>query len=359
MNLIIENTQNFKRTGSGCSEIHIDTIANGFSIEYPILSLDALDEANFNFCSSVSELFFAPASHAPKRQTVLSQEAFNFLKWKGISGNFLPCPYFRPISLGSLTVELLPSGEGCGSSFLQVRKGNESVFYAHNWTSFESKALRANATKEADTLILRLKQSPQTLSHVASKKELVRSLELIQKISTAGKWAIAVCDSFGPMQIMLNEIYQRKVPSYLDSKAYKTLQWLKIDTNPDELAKWINHPKKLLPNLESELPGLILLSKENLKSIRWLQLPEAVWFWIGEDLEENLIRGPKWLAGISFSETFSIHFLPDMTEIQSLVHELKPSKILVSGEGSEFVAGNLNKHGHHAFSLAPRQQTLF
>lgn len=335
---------------------------DGFLVESPILSLDLVDEASFNFCSSVRDTLFAPMSRAPKRQTLLSEEAFNILKWRGMPGSFLPCPYFRKISLGSLTVELLPSGEGCGSSFLQITKGGDSgtsLLYAHNWSLYGSRVLRAAAPKPAAELLLRLRQNPLEASHTQDKREIARFLDLATKLTAAGEWVVAVLPSLGPTQMIASELHHRGVDIYLDSWNFKTTQALKVDENQEGIQAWIHAAKKLNSKPSQDRPGVILLSKEGLKPGKTPSLPNAVWCCFDCDPVGTHITPLAHSLGRSFSEHFGVKLYPDLTDILALIEIVKPQHVTIAGPGAAAVSTALARHGLSSSAAASSMLTLF
>jgi hypothetical protein len=342
--------------------MRIEELNDGFLVEYPILSLDLLDEASFNFCSSVRETLFAPMSRAPERQTLLSEEAFNILKWRGMPGSFLPCPYFRKISLGSLTVELLPSGEGGGSSFLHVTKGTQSgtsLLYAHNWSLYSSRVLRAAAPKPADELVLRLRQNPLESSHTQDKREIARFLDLATKLTSAGEWVVAVLPSLGPTQMIASELHSRGVDIYLDSWNFKTTQALKVDEIQEGVQGWIHAAKKLATKPSQDRPGIIILSKEGLRPGKTPSLPNAIWCCFDCDpigMHTSHLATP---LGITFSEHFAVKLCPDITDILALIENVKPRHVTVAGPGATAVTTSLARHGLSSSSAASSMLTLF
>ncbi len=340
-------------------EAQIDKLAEGYVIESSILSLDALDQANFNFCSSAHGLFFAPGALTPRKQTLLSQEAFDFLKWRGIPGNFLPCPYFRKVSLGSLTVELLPSGMGCGSSFLRIEKGTESLFYAKEWGFHESGALRAAQIKPADTLILEVNHDLLCLSGAAERRELMRFFDTCSKITRAGEWVIAVVPSFGPTQMVLHRLHARGIPTYVDHSGYRALTALQVEMPENEAPPWVGHTRKFSPSEAQSQPGVLLLNKESLKNVKRKHLPEGVWLWLGSDAADHSYVRPQWIDNIAFSETFSTQFKPDLSDLNQLISGVSPQRIVISGLTAASLGQALRRQGHSVIVHAPLMQTLF
>lgn len=347
------------RESDGSLGLRIEDHMDGFLVEHPILSLDLPDEATFNFCSGVQDLLNMSPSRGPKRQTLLSEEAFNILKWRGLSGSFLPCPYFRPLSLGNLTVELLPSGEGCGSAFLHMTgPAATSTLYAHRWSGMTSRALRSAAPKPADHLLLRLWMAPQDVSHSVDKKELARFYDFASRIIQAGEWVVALIPSCSAMQVVMAEMQSRRLPLYFDRQTWRGLMALRGEGTPEDSKDGAELLRKLppRPSTASEKPGLIILRPDTLRAGKRPPLPKAIWCLIGDQHHQQALAAP---AGLALSESFSVSMAPDLGDIQNLVETVQPRRVTVSGPGAEGLATMLGRHGLVARAIRPAMTTLF
>lgn len=339
--------------------LRIEEFGSGFLVEEPVLSLDLPDETCFNFCSGVHELLAVAHSRGPKRQTLLSEDAFNVLKWRGLAGSFLPCPYFRPLSLGHLTVELLPSGEGCGSSFLHISSAKtSSALYAHHWGALPSRAVRQAAPKPADVLVLRLLAPPAPASHAHDRKELGRFYDFAAGIVSAGEWVVSVLPSISAMHMVFGEMHLRGVPVYVDSSLLRGLSSL-LPKAPTDEGKGTFEPLRRIParmGLGQEPPGLIMLGSDNLRAGRLPALPGAIWCLLGECTVQQALLSQ---SGVALAERFPITFAPDMADIQSLVQAVQPRHVTVAGPGAEAVAATLGRQGLHTRAVVPAMLTLF
>ena len=147
---------------TACNEIMLNHEDGDITIEHAILALDAQTSGHINFLSSVGPSYCGGKMSG--KQILVSHEAHRILAQKFPKAAFLPCSYFRPIVLGNLQVELIPSGHSPGSSFLRVEKKNDSLLYAAHWSKRTSSTLRRAAFRQAETLLLKLQSDLQLCS---------------------------------------------------------------------------------------------------------------------------------------------------------------------------------------------------
>ncbi|MEY2987590.1 MAG: hypothetical protein RJB13_1111, partial [Pseudomonadota bacterium] len=143
---------------SAYDEISLNHEDGDITLEHSVLALDAKAYGQINFLSNASEAYFSGKTGG--KQLLVSPETHRILAGKLTKAAFLPCAYFRPIMIGNLRVELLPSGHGAGSSFLRVEKKGDSLLYASHWSNRTSSLLRRATPKPSDTLLLKLHCDP-------------------------------------------------------------------------------------------------------------------------------------------------------------------------------------------------------
>lgn len=335
-------------------EIFIDWEDDGVVAEHGVISLDASSSVHVNFVSSAELALFGQKPTC--RQLLVSEETHRMLAARFPKTNFLPCPFFRPIVLGNLSVELLPSGAGPGSSFLKLSKSSDSLFYAHAWSKKTSAAIRRAVTREAQTLLVRLQADPSQVLSTTSRRETDRFLGFCQKILAAGEHTVAVVDSFGEAQTLAARLTENHIPVSCDGKLFKLMKAMHDSLAPAQLPAWLRGLQRFSPS--NRLPGVVLVSKEGLLSQRPRILPTGIWVWIGT--EDPARRTRPWLDYLSFSESFAIQDSPDMAELSELVHEVRPKHVLLFGPGAPTSAHHLARQGVSAEVFAPPKiETLF
>ncbi len=340
------------KTSNDEISLHVDD--EGIFVERSILTLDGASNSFLNFLSSAGPAY-CRGKFAGK-QALVSEESFRILASRFPKASFLACQYFRPIMLGNLSVELLPSGESPGSSFLHIQKQEDSVFYASHWSKKASSALRKAVFKKAHTLLLRLETDPHDIHSVQSRRETERFLEFAQKITRAGEHLVAVVETFGEAQTLAGRLFAANLNIAYDERLFKLTKIIHDSIPPALVPPWLRVLKKYAPELPE--PSVILVSKQHLLQARPRVLPSGIWVWTGLDVE--LQKSSPWLAHILISDVFALQSGPDLAEVQELVAEVQPSHVLAVGEGAGATVQHLARQGISAEVFSPpRLETLF
>ena len=335
-------------------EIYLSSDSGGVTVEHSIVTLDGDSAAHINFLSSAGPAYCN--SKISGKQILVSEEAYRILATKFPKASFLPCQYFRPIVLGNIQVELLPSGESPGSSFLRIEKKKESLFYASHWSRQSSSAVRKAVFKPSTTLLLRLQSDPFHIFSTNSRREIERLIEFAQKIIRAGENLVVVVDAFGEAQNLASRLHEALLLISCDAKLYQVMKMIHDSVPPTQVPPWMKALKKYAA--ENVQPSVVFVSKQHLMQQRPRTLPKGIWVWVGLDVEVQA-RNP-WLANITFADSFAIQNKPDMSEIYELVNEVKPSHVLIFGEGAPNCVHQLARHGIPAeFFAPPKVETLF
>lgn len=353
-------------------EIQLNHDDGDITIEHAILALDAQKSGHINFVSSAGPAFCS--GKLTGKQILVSHEAHRILVQKFPKSAFLPCSYFRPIVLGNLNVELIPSGESPGSSFLRIEKKKDSLLYASHWSKRTTPALRRAAFRPAETLLLKLKNDPSALFATSVRRELERLTEFCAKLLRAGERVVVVADACGAAHHILGALTEQRLPvcpdknliplmnaeeSPVQSTQAHLVQQKPTPLQAGEGTRWNQGAKTLWVENPAHQPCVILLSKEHLLARRQRSLPNGIWVWTGLMDQHAADRCP-WLAHLNFAEHFALNFAPDLSEIDDLVSEVHPRQVLVCGEGSHTCVHHLTRRGIDAQVFAPpRLETLF
>jgi hypothetical protein len=336
-------------------EIYLSSESGGVTVEHFIMTLDSDSTSHINFLSSAGPAYCK--GKISGKQILVSEEAYRILAPKFPKASFLPCQYFRPIVLGNIKVELLPSGESPGSSFLRIEKKNESLFYAFHWSRQSSSAMRKAVFKPSSTLLIRLQSDPFHIFSSHSRREIDRLIEFAQKMIRAGENLVVVVDAFGESQNLASRLHEALLPIGCDSKLYQIMKIIHDSIPPTQVPSWMKALKKNGADCGG-MPRVVFVSKQHLIMQRPRTLAKGIWVWIGLDIEVQS-RSP-WLANITFADSFAIQNSPDIAEIYEMVNEVKPSHVLIFGEGAPNYVHQLARHGIPAeFFAPPKIETLF
>lgn len=355
-------------------EIQINHEDGDIALEHAIVALDAQNSGHINFLSSVGPAYCS--GKISGKQVLVSHEAHRILTQKFPKVAFLPCSYFRPIVLGHLQVELIPSGESPGSSFLRVEKKNDSLFYAHHWSKRSTPMLRRAAFRQADTLLLKLRSDPSAVLNTSVRRELERLTDFCLKLLRAGERVVIVTDAYGTAHQLVGLLTELRVPICLDKHLIALMETEQEShalqhpviahptgqaqsQTPQENSRWNQGARTQWVDQPSHQPCVILVSKEHLLARRQRTLPQGIWVWTGL-LDQHAASQCPWLAHLNFAERYTLSFAPDLGEIEDLVTEVKPKQVLVCGEGATTCVHHLTRRGIDAQVFAPpRLETLF
>jgi hypothetical protein len=347
---------------SAFDEIILNHDDGDITLEHAILALDAKSAGHINFISSVGPSYCT--GKLGGKQILVSHEAHRILAHKFPKAAFLPCSYYRPIVLGNLHVELMPSGSSLGSSFLRIEKKSDSLLYASHWSKRSTPALRRAAFKQANTLLLKLQSDPSALFATSVRRELERLGEFCGKLIRAGERVVIVADVCGTAHHIVGMLTELRLPICLD----KHLQLL-MNTDSEssqsnqriqsEAPRWDQGARTVWVDQPTAQACVMLISKEHVLARRQKSLPQGIWVWTGL-LDQHLAAQCPWLGHLNFADSFAIHSAPDLSEIEDMLTEVRPKQVLVCGEGSQTCVHHLTRQGIDAQVFAPpRLETLF
>lgn len=363
-------------------DIQINHDDGDITIEHAILALDAKSSGHINFVSAAGSPYCA--GKITGKQILVSHEAHRILAQKFPKAAFLPCSYFRPIVLGNLQVELIPSGQSIGSSFLRIEKKKDSLFYASQWSMRANPMLRRAAFRQAETLLLKLSSDPSAFFATSVRRELERLSDFCSKLVKAGERVIVVADASWAAHHIVGILTELRIPISLDKHLMTLLDvghdpsgTIAFDALPSSAtqnttrptsnsktpsghgAPWNQGSRTQWVDSSSTQPHVAIVSKEHLLSRRPRSLPQGIWVWTGL-FDAYAASQCPWLSHLNFADTFGIHFAPDLSEIEGLIEDVKPRQVLVCGEGAQTCVHHLTRRGIDAQVFAPpRLETLF
>ena len=376
-------------------EIRLSNEDGTLGIEHSVLKLDGFlpskklpraverdSSPSILFLSSLSQLFNLKhqgnlsqlTEMAP--QILLSDEAYRIAVKHFPSLLFLSCHFNAQLSVGNLSLELLPAGDSPGSSMLWLGKRNDDMLFANYWSKKTTSAFRKNAPKRAQTLVLKLRSQhnfagmrgfsgnygfvPKDLSK-EQKKETERFVELANKVTKAGENLIVPVDFFGEVQRLAARIAQAdaQIPVMYCPRVHNVMSSWRDSLPTSETPAWLNSLVKLDKNSAQHSAAIIFISKSRLLQHGPSEFKEGVWVWLGAEIP-NRGYTPHSLSQISFAECFALHESPDSAEILTLIQEVRPNQVLICGEGSSQVVHWLVGKGINAQMFIPtKTKTLF
>ena len=177
-----------KRTRSSLRCFH--SIEDGYHLKNSVLSLDASGETDLSFVSSA----MLPRPYE-KRIIATEETVAIFTSVYKKKTNSLICQYYRPFSVGNLTLELLPAGTVLGSALLYIETNKNRVLYAPHVQTSEIPMIAPLSLRKADVLLIGMHHANFDLpSREEEKAKLARAI-------VASKEQIKIyCASLGTAQ---------------------------------------------------------------------------------------------------------------------------------------------------------------
>ena len=322
-------------------------------LEHVIINLEGTASQYLNCYSSPSPVFFNKKLFG--RQALVSDECHRIIAKNNNRIPFLVCHYYRPITLGHITVELLPSGASPGSSFLFVQKKEEKLLFASHWSKRNSPSLKRAFVKKAQTLLIKLRSDPSQLLATNSRRECDRFIDFCKKITAAGENIIVVTDPFEEGMYLASILADEGLSLATDSRLLRLFKLIQQGVSKNEAPQWLQKVKSFK---QISQPSVIMISRHDFLHHRLRVVPRGIWVWIG--LEDPTLQRSSWLNRVSFADRFLIQNAPDNGEILSLISEVSPTTVLIYGEGAKNCVTHLQRQGVHAeLFLPPRMDTLF
>lgn len=195
--------------------IELTTSRKGVQVADSILWLDSMDTNCLSFISSAYHL-----PHA-NQKTLLTEDTAKLLQKIKHSASLLSCPYNRPFNIGSLKVELVPSGYLLGGASLYIELNQKSLFYVPEFQSRSIATCRKMQFKEADTLVIGAFKPVSKEPPPNRKKEFERFLTLVEHHCQKKHHPVIFCAPLGMAQELTKRLADKDLPVSLHSTMYK------------------------------------------------------------------------------------------------------------------------------------------
>ncbi len=321
-------------------------------MEGSVLCLEGSSNDTLNFISSPVTPW--RNGKLPGRQVLVSDEAHELLATKFKKSAFLSCKYNHPINLGALSLELLPSGEAPGSSFLLIRKNDRSLLYVSHWNPDTHPAIRAAKIRPTNRILVNLEigKKPSTGGAHLVRHEIDR-LELALKTSYNDQKIIGIClEPPRDLHRVLATIPSETVNIFGDESVLEYASAC-AHSFSESHKPFRERLKKIVPLSElKNQTGIVLISKNHLPK----KIPDIPWMLITSHKESE---AP---AQVPVLERFCIAHIPGPSDILKLVSETGASEVVLvnTGPAAEACVAYLRQHGVGSSLLsAPQTTPLF
>jgi hypothetical protein len=299
---------------STIDDIGLSVSTHGLFVEGNTLCLEGVSLESLLFLSS--PVLPWRTGKLSGRQVLVSDDAYEVLSKKFPKTPFLCCKYLHPITVGSLSLELLPSGEAPGSSFLLIKKAERSLMYVSRWNPEPHPSIRKAVIRPANRLLVNIendddhKVSPQ--NHV--RHELERMNNFARQTLAEGKSLGLFFDPPRDLHRILTSLPE-EFPIFADQK---TLEFATLCAqSPSDLHRPLRERLKQFSPLAAAhaTPAIFLVSTYG----QHKKMPSATWV-LGCSRRE---QRQGIVAPVNFGEHFQIAHTPSHNDILKLVSETK------------------------------------
>lgn len=165
---------------------------NGIHLKGTGLWFDSKKKAGLSFVSSANLQKFTPPE-----KIISTPETIKFLEKKIRKSIVLSCPYSRPFTLGSIQIELVPSGHMLGSSQIVVNKGERTLIYTGNLNLKSLPTTQKAAVRKCDVLVLKTRYGLPENVFPAFEESLKALDEFIEASFSSGATPVILTDALG------------------------------------------------------------------------------------------------------------------------------------------------------------------
>jgi hypothetical protein len=339
---------------STIDEVGLSSSHEGVVVEASILGLEQQSNENLNFFSSCALAVETKRPHG--KQVLLSNEAHRLLSWKFPKTPFLVCKYFHPLSLGNITVELLPSGESQGSSFLLIRKGDRSILYASRWSLENCAYLRSAALRKVDKVLFRF-EKPFSHATLTTRHELERLDAVVAQHFANAKSVAFVADPIRDAPRLMPLLLQWRDRVFIDENIAPYLaslaETLPLGARIEPFPVWKQSARKI----PREGTILALFTPQGYRK-RESQL--AGEFELVTTIANFNLTAPS--ETVSQAQAFQVAPQPNLADALRVMKETEANEafILNNGPAAAQCAQSLRSHGIRVSLLSePQTSTLF
>ena len=187
--------------------VKFEYTSGGMFLQDSILSFDTQKSGVLSFLSEAS--FLTHDNSITK--FITTEENVKLLSLKKRVFTPLTCQYNRPFSIGSLKMELLPSGSSLGGASLYVEHNKNRILYAPYICTQKFSTLRQFQLKRASTLVLGAFLSDENLKS-NRKKQKDRLIERIKSYLSDDIYPVILCRPTPIAQEIVHLLSSESIP---------------------------------------------------------------------------------------------------------------------------------------------------
>ncbi len=316
---------------------------NGIHLKGTELWFDSKKKVGLSFISNANIDKFTPPE-----KILATPETIKFLEKKIKKPVVLACPYYRPFALGSLQVELVPSGTMLGASQIMVDKGNKTLLYSGNINLNRLPTTQPAHTNHCDVLVMKCPFGLPGYKFPSFDQSMEDLIKFINETLSSNLTPVLVVEPLGKAQDIIKALDVKGFELSLEKSIYK---FTKVY---EDLGIGFGEYGLLKPS-ETEGKVAIIppseLESEDIKNIlrkRAIMLTEC-----SED-EQSRIK-----SQYKVDEVIALSNHAGYEELIEFVDGVEPEKVYLIDENATLFAETLKERGFEVISLEkPTQLNL-
>lgn len=252
----------------------------------------------------------------------------------------LACPYERPFSLGSVRVELIPSGSMLGSAQISVEKDGRTIIYTGDVCLGNLRTAKPAQVRKCDLLVLKCAYAAPKYSFPPAGQVVSEIVEFVRGAISAGDVPVLIAESPGKAPELAKILSDEGFTLSLQKSIYETVKTY------EELGVEISNYEAFKPGRAEGKAVIFLLGKGTPAGFEKLHKKRvAVIAEFSGDEKADLMKAH------GADEAFPFSTRAGFDELLQMVELARPGKVyLAYGHALEF-ARALRKKGFDASAL--------
>ena len=306
---------------------------SGMFLKNSILGFDTQQSGILSFLSEPRIL----TSNNSITKFITTEENVKLLSLKKRVFQPLSCQYNRPFSIGSLKMELLPSGSSLGGASLFIEYNKDKILYAPYICTQKFSTLRHFQLKKASVLVLGAFLSEESIK-TSRKKEKERLLLEIQKYISSGIWPVIICNQTPVAQEIVHLLSCASIP---------------VATHPT-----IHAINKVYESFGSHIGKYSLYSKYTKNKV--IILPFGTHKPYPQDKPVLIIKDHQDSTQTPGSTSFFIDSYCNVKELKEIITSVSPKEVYIIGPYTKSYCQELASENISLYPLYPNgQESLF
>ncbi len=189
---------------------------NGIHLQGTELWFDSKKKVPLSFISSANIEKFTPPE-----KILATPETIKLLEKRIKKPVVMPCPYYRSFALGSLQVELVPSGTMLGSAQIIVDKGENTLLYSGDINLDSLPTAEPAYTKHCDVLVMRCRHALMEYQFPSFDQSIKDVIHFVDEAMSSDSTPVLVVEPLGKAQDIIKALGDEGYNLSLEKSIFK------------------------------------------------------------------------------------------------------------------------------------------